>query len=253
MKHTTFQLPYPALVTADNGRFDEALIALAADGQPSACLWTTAKGLVVPRTYLRSEQFTTVSKQFKHAGWPISVRQSGGGIVPQGPGVLNLSLAYAVNGKPLDHADAAYLLLCEIISLALRQHGISTRTQAVEGSFCDGRYNLATGPHDDPRKVAGTAQVWRRHSKPEPGSAPLQIVLVHAIVLAACDIVTITHQANRLEHALGNNKRYLAERAMSLHECGNHSLTPFDFVASLQASLLRQVTLTAAPVAATPA
>lgn len=250
--HRTFQFLHPTQLLTDDVRSDEALITLAANGQPSASLWNTAQGLVVPRTYLRSPQFATVSDQFKLAGWPVTVRQSGGGIVPQGPGVINLSLAYAVNGKPLDHADAAYTLICDIISLALSKYGITTRTQAVEGSFCDGRYNLATGPLHEPRKVAGTAQVWRRHVRPEQGDH-LQIVLVHAIVLAATDIAAVTCQANQLEQALDNNKRYIPERAQSLHDCGNHALSAPDFVASLQESLRAGVSQAVVPAAAIPA
>src|SRR5690606_16757236 len=115
--HRTFQFLHTTHLLTDDVRCAEALLTLAAKGQRAASLWNTAQGLVVPRTYLRSPQFATVSEQFKLAGWPVTVRHSGGGIVPQGPGVINLSPAYAVKGKPLDHADTAYALICDIISL----------------------------------------------------------------------------------------------------------------------------------------
>src|SRR3546814_11147898 len=86
------------------------------------------------------------------------------GIVPQGPGIVNVSLAYAVQGKPLDHSDEAYLLICRIIAQALEEHGVDAHTQAVDGSFCDGRYNLAVGAGQEARKIAGTAHVWRRQT-----------------------------------------------------------------------------------------
>src|SRR3546814_1729838 len=56
------------------------------------------------------------------------------GIVPQGPGIVNVSLAYAVQGKPLDHSDEAYLLICRIIAQALEEHGVDAHTQAVDRS-----------------------------------------------------------------------------------------------------------------------
>ncbi len=246
----TFQLTTPATTTAKDSRADEALIALAANGQPAASVWQTAQGLVVPRTYLRSAQFQAVSEQFADAGWPVSVRHSGGGVVPQGAGIINVSLAYAVQGKPLDHADTAYQLICHIISQSLLDYGIETRAQAVEGSFCDGRFNLATGPESHPRKVVGTAQVWRR----QPGdgiTGPYQVVLVHAIVLATADIDELTQQANHLEQALGNDKRYLPCRAASLHLCGTHTLSGKAFTADLMANL--QARAAAFPAAAIPA
>src|SRR5690606_29227601 len=149
------------------------------------------------------------------AGWPVTVRQSGGGIVPQGPGIINLSLAYAVQGKPLDHSDEAYLLICRLISLALQEYDIASHPQAIEGSFCDGRYNLAVGLGDDARKIAGTAQLWRRH---QVAGLPdyQQIVLVHALILAHVDTEMLCRQANQFELALGSNRQYASNRIVSL-------------------------------------
>ncbi|CAM5193539.1 hypothetical protein CDEF62S_02602 [Castellaniella defragrans] len=191
---------------------DEPLLALTAQG-PVACLWQAQRGLVVPRTYAARPGFAQVQARFADEGWPIHVRQSGGGVVPQGPGILNLSLAQCFEGRPLDHADALYRHLCEIIQAALRDLGIPTLTQAVEGSFCDGRYNLAVP--SPARKVVGTAQVWRR----APGrTSAIQVGLVHALILARCDPATLTARANQLEAALGSNRRYLPTRVTSLDQ-----------------------------------
>lgn len=210
-----FQL-LPASGLCQDARFDESLVALAAQNGPLACVWETGQGLVVPRTYQRHHTFEASCAQFAEQGWPVTVRQSGGGIVPQGAGIINVSLAYAVKGKPLDHSDEAYLLICDVITAALREFGIDTQPQAVEGSFCDGRYNLAVGRNDQAKKVAGTAQLWRRIAA-GTGSDPLQIVLVHGLILAAVDVVTLTRTANHFEEALGTEKRYLSDRIASLH------------------------------------
>ncbi len=225
----------------DDARADEVLITHAARGVAAASIWRTGQGLVVPRSYLRSPQFEQTCQHFAQAGWPIGVRQSGGGVVPQGPGIINLSLAYAVHGKPLDHSDAGYQLICNIIGQVLHDFGINTRAQAVAGSFCDGRYNLATGPQDQPRKVVGTAQVWRRQAGLDGGEA-FQVALVHAVILAYADIDAITHQANQLELALGNDRRYLDHSAASLHLCGDHGLAGPDFTTHLMARLADHVT-----------
>src|SRR5690606_25147972 len=58
-----------------------------------------------------------------------------------------------------------------------------------------------------PKKIAGTAQLWRRHSLAD-GSGFRQVVLVHALIIAQADIQTMNGMANRYEAALGNDKRY---------------------------------------------
>lgn len=203
-------LMLPAQAAAD-GRADEDLIPQAAALGPVARIWDAPQGLVVPRTYAALPGFAQASTAFADAGWPITVRQSGGGVVPQGAGIVNLSLALPVTGRPLDHSEALYRLICGIIQAALSPWGIEARTEAVDGSFCDGRFNLAVGA--PARKIVGTAQVWRRI----PHGPPQQHVgLAHALILAQVDPEALTAKANQLEAMLGTRRRYLPERIASL-------------------------------------
>jgi hypothetical protein len=210
---------------------DEILLDHAAAG-PAGCLWQSSRGLVVPRTYAARPGFEAACAASAARGWPVHVRQSGGGVVPQGPGILNLSLAQALQGRPLDHSEALYQRLCGLIAGALLFSGIEARAQAVEGSFCDGRFNLAVG--SPARKVAGTAQWWRRMpAGPGAASDPAgmaagsgagradpkaehHVGLAHALILAACDTREATAQANALEAALGNSRRYDPDKVASL-------------------------------------
>ncbi|MCC2597668.1 lipoate--protein ligase family protein [Pusillimonas sp. MFBS29] len=238
-------MPFTLLSWRDepqHARFDESLIALAAQQGPIACIWEAEQGLVVPRTYQRHATFTQACATSEHAGWPVTVRQSGGGIVPQGPGIINLSLAYSACGKPLDHSDKAYLLICNVIGRALQDFGIQSHPQAVEGSFCDGRYNLAVGQGAAARKIAGTAQVWRRH--PEPSGPDQQIVLVHALILAHADMQQVCEQANHFEQMLGSDKRYDSERVASLHTMSEGpGQSRHAWLATLRQALSQQVRL----------
>lgn len=230
----------PADPTAQGARYDEFLIAAAAREGPSACIWEAAPSLVVPRTYQRFEHFAAVNEHFANAGWPVIVRHSGGGIVPQGPGIANISLAYAVQGKPLNHSDRAYRLLCDIISRALRPFGIAAHPQAVEGSFCDGRYNLAVGTGAQARKIAGTAQLWRRR----PGSTDpdSQIVLAHALLLVDVDTDAVTAIANRYEAALGSDKRYDSRRVTSIRQVlAESAIHAGDLMAGLKHALAKEI------------
>ena len=246
------------LLTSPSGprqgaRFDESLVSLAARDGAIACLWEAEQGLVVPRTYQRHESFARVSEEFAAQGWPITVRLSGGGVVPQGAGIVNLSMAYAFDGPPLRHSDAAYALICSMIGNALKEDwDVETRIQAVDGSFCDGRYNLAWGPENSARKVAGTAQVWRRV---EQDKTTRQIVLVHALLLAAIDAASLTERANLLERQLGSGKRYDATRIASLHDClpASRILAPAAFMQGLKESLIGQIKKTNSPTDCMPA
>ncbi len=126
----------------------------------------------------------------------MHVRLSGGGVVPQGAGVLNLHLGYIVNTpNPLLVAEAHYQALCGLLAELFEHFGIRTNTQTVQGSFCDGRYNLAAAG----RKIAGTAQHWQR----DQSAANRYRVLSHAANSAA-DPATLTERANRFEQALGS-------------------------------------------------
>ncbi len=222
--------------------FDELLMSRAAQFGPSACVWEAGRALVVPRTYRRLPRFTKACRRFAQIGWPVTVRQSGGGLVPQGPGIVNLSLAYAVDGPPLSRTESVYRHLCALVAETLGDYGIVSHPQAVTGSFCDGRYNLAwTGADGIARKIVGTAQLWRRIAAPVNGGAaqgpadprpglpgipaqadarhtpPIQIVLAHAVILAAVDTNAITRVANSFERAAGGTAHYDPDRIASLH------------------------------------
>ncbi len=233
-----FRLVERQTAASEHAHSDEFLIDLAGREGPVACIWEAAQGLVVPRTYRRFEYFPQACAQSAARGWPVAVRLSGGGIVPQGAGIINLSLAYQADGKPLDGSDQAYLLICRLISRALLPFGIASHAAPVQGSFCDGRYNLAVGQGDTLRKIAGTAQLWRR--LPVPGQEHLhtQVVMVHALILAHADIQTVTAEANHFERMLGSDKCYEPDRAASLFDLYTApGCSAADFLEKFRASL----------------
>lgn len=182
------------------------MASAAATGSAAAHLWHGEPALVVPRSY------TTLP------GWPaaarahrVLVRASGGGVVPQGPGLLNLSLVWradadadATAGSPRG-TEAIYRALCDWLTSALARLGIAAMPQAVAGSFCDGRFNLAMAG----RKLVGTAQSWRR-------IAGMPVVLAHAVIVVDADPQALTEAANAFERDLGSGRRYRAEALTSV-------------------------------------
>ena len=209
----------PTCAGSDPLQEELALLELAAQGRQVARLWEAPLSLVVPRTYLRHAALERARADFAQQGCPVFLRMSGGGLVPQGPGILNLSLAYAVGHPPGALSDAVYLHLCAVIGGALRRLGVETDWQAVAGSFCDGRYNLAWGPPEAARKIAGTAQYWRRApAAMQAADGQRHLVLAHAVLLVSADPEQINARANAFEAAIGSERRYDADKVVSVRE-----------------------------------
>jgi lipoate-protein ligase A len=195
----------------------EWMARTAATGRAGAYLWGAAQGLSVPRSYERLSAWRAACRASAAAGWPVHLRGSGGGIVPQGPGVLNLSLVWPSDSATPSRTDAIYLELCDRLSAAFARLGIAATAQPVPGAFCDGRFNLAVAG----RKLVGTAQSWRR-------VAGVPVVLAHAAILATCDTAALTERANSFEAAAGSPRRYRADAVTSLAQawCDAHAPAP---------------------------
>ncbi len=201
---------------------ETALLDLADQGQRYAVIDHATSGISVPRSYQRHPQFDAARSQLAQEGLPVDVRLSGGGVVPQAAGVINLHLAYPIAAKyPLQHAESQYLGLCELIARTLGACAIEATPQPVQGSFCDGRFNLAV----DGKKIAGTAQYWRRN---KAAATPVFSLLSHAVILVNADSAMLTAMANRFEAALQSPVRYLPQKTTSVMEQLGRPAVDFD-------------------------
>jgi lipoate-protein ligase A len=191
---------------AELGWLDDALV-----GRPSASVWTGPQQLVVPLSYRRYPGLDGACEASQRRGWPVRMRRSGGGVVPQGPGLLNLSVTCAFDGGPARMADAVYAKLCVVLAAALAEVGIATVSGTVAGSFCDGRFNLAVAdPLGGPaRKIAGTAQYWRR-------AGGRHAVLAHALLILDSDTDRINAAVNRFEADAGSGRVHAASTLTSV-------------------------------------
>ena len=199
-------------VEALNGELEMQWLERALEGQSIAALWRDQPGLVAPLSYRRHANLADVSAASLQQGWPIRLRRSGGGVVPQGPGILNLSLAYPCEGAPATMSGPVYAHLCGLLGYVLECMGIACQLGAIAGSFCDGRFNLAVSTQGKTRKIAGTAQYWRRANG-------RQAVLAHALLLLDADPQLLCAQANRFEAALGSARHYDAAALTSVAQC----------------------------------
>ncbi|MBE3175381.1 lipoate--protein ligase family protein [Enterobacter cloacae complex sp. P29RS] len=212
-----FSLPSSRLLFfPDPTQAEAGLFARAAAGEAAAQLWHSPLSLVVPGSYKRFAALEPVRQRFAAAGCPVFLRKSGGGLVPQGPGIVNISLAYKI-ARPLgEAAEEVYRHLCAILGSALAERGVAAHWQAVAGSFCDGRFNLACGDEKTARKIAGTAQYWQPVANQPAGGARHHVVLAHAALLVDCDLAAAHRHANQFEAALGCGRYYQAEKTVSV-------------------------------------
>lgn len=208
----------------------------ALEGQAIAALWTGAPALVAPLSYRRHAQLEAACVASAARGWPVRLRRSGGGVVPQGPGILNITLAYPCAGAAGDMAEPVYAHLCRLIAKALARLGITAQARPVPGSFCDGRFNLAVSHQGSHRKIAGTAQYWRRASG-------RQAVLAHALLLVDADPAYLSAQANQFEDALASDRHYAADALTSVAQCLQQvhadSRCPVDLMAAVRQALMQ--------------
>lgn len=190
---------------------------LARASEPVAQLWQSGTALVVPRSYRQFAAFDAACAQFAAQGCPVRVRPSGGGLVPLDAGVLNVSLAYPLAQQLEGAVERVYHHLCQLLVDALQPLGVDAHRQAVAGSFCDGRFNLATGRGPHARKIAGTAQYWRVQRTAEGASGRYR-VLAHALLLVAPDLDALHRRANAFEALLGSDRRYARDKTASVAE-----------------------------------
>ena len=140
-------------------------VAAGARG-PAALIWTSPRYLGATRQETRLSGFAAATEAASELGFPVLVRNSGGGAVASNRGSLSFSLTFPV--EDLRHGlYARYSEGLDLIASALGRVGVETERGEVEGEFCPGAYSVRSG---GPRGVkhAGLAQrVTRRAARLE--------------------------------------------------------------------------------------
>jgi len=150
--------------------------------QPILRLWRTHRCLVVTPLLAHKPQFQPAADASAARGWPVVVRRTGGGPVPQGPQTLSISRATAHPRATAPSIDAAFRHFADWICNALRSCGLTPEIGEIEGSCCPGRYDIAIGG----RKIIGIAQ---RRRQGKHADTPLTATLVHAMLWLEGDLI----------------------------------------------------------------
>ncbi len=152
----------------DGFGLQQAVLEEVASGErgPTALMWTSSRYVAATRLETRLPDFQKAVKAAEELGFPVFVRNSGGGAVAANEGSISFSLTFPV--EDLRHGlYERYAEGVELVAAALRHVGVEAEGGEVEGEVCPGAHSVRSG---GPRGVkhAGLAQrVTRRAARME--------------------------------------------------------------------------------------
>jgi lipoate-protein ligase A len=184
-------------------------------------LWRTSPCLVVTSLLAQRPEFGAAAEASAKRGWPVVVRRTGGGPVPQTAGTLNVSLAYATPRDQTPGIDAAFRHFADAMLSALQSCGVTAVVGEIEGSCCPGRYDIAIGT----KKIIGIAQRRRQGAK---DGALLSAVLVHAMVWVEGELNPEIDQLERFLDRAGARTTFRREVMGTLQAISGVSADAFE-------------------------
>lgn len=185
--------------------------ALADPGRAMRRLWRTERCLVVTPLLAHKAGFEAAAGTSAARGWPVVVRRTGGGPVPQGPQTLNVSVASAQDRASAPEIDPAFRTFADGLCDALRACGLAPEIGEIPGSCCPGRYDIALGG----RKIVGIAQ---RRRQGRQGDRLLTATLVHAMLWLEGDLAEGVDALERFLSEAGAPERFARARMGTVEE-----------------------------------
>ena len=133
---------------------------------PTAFLWTTSRHISATRPETRMQGFGEAVRLAEAAGFPVFVRNSGGGAVAANEGSLSFSLTFPV--EDLRHGlYERYEEGVDLVASALRRLGVEAEGGEVEGEFCPGAYSVRSGGPGGVKHAGLAQRVTRRAARLE--------------------------------------------------------------------------------------
>jgi octanoyl-[GcvH]:protein N-octanoyltransferase len=152
----------------DGFGLQQALLEEVASGDrgPSALMWTASPYVGVTRPETRLPGFEKAVAAARALGFPVLVRNSGGGAVAANEGSLSFSLTFPV--EDLRHGlYERYTEGVELVAAALRRIGVDAEGGEVEGEFCPGAYSVRSGGPSGVKHAGLAQRVTRRAARLE--------------------------------------------------------------------------------------
>jgi octanoyl-[GcvH]:protein N-octanoyltransferase len=133
---------------------------------PTALMWTSLRYVGATRQETRLPGFAAATEAASDLGFPVLVRNSGGGAVAANRGSLSFSLTFPV--EDLRHGlYERYSEGLDLISSALRSIGVDAEGGEVEGEFCPGAYSVRSGGPWGVKHAGLAQRVTRRSARLE--------------------------------------------------------------------------------------
>jgi octanoyl-[GcvH]:protein N-octanoyltransferase len=138
----------------------------AGERGPVALMWTSPRYIGATRQETRLSGFAQATEAATKLGFPVLVRNSGGGAVAANRGSLSFSLTFPV--EDLRHGlYERYSEGLDLIASALRRVGVEAERGEVEGEFCPGAYSVRSGGQQGVKHAGLAQRVTRRAARLE--------------------------------------------------------------------------------------
>ncbi len=206
---------------ADGLALEQTLLDQVLSGrvQCGYALWRSKPALVVPKSASHRRNFQAASDHCAEQGWPVVIRSTGGELTPQSEGFINLTMAIKCKKGQMSIRDS-YRVICNAILGWLAGYGIQGECASIAGAFCDGDFNVVI----DGRKLAGTAQRWKKITHPKAGADGRDMaLLMHAVILCDGDLPVMWDISNQFYEQCQLNPFIVAGKHISLAELMNQS------------------------------
>lgn len=140
---------------------------VAAGGRgPTALMWTSTPYVGATRPETRLPGFWEAKRRAENLGYPVLVRNSGGGAVAANEGCISFSLTLPV--RDLRHGlYERYAEGVDLVSAALRRVGVAAEGGEVDGEFCPGAYSVRSGGPGGVKHAGLAQRVTRRAARME--------------------------------------------------------------------------------------
>lgn len=146
----------------------QAILEEVAAGErgPTALVWTSTRHVAATRPETRMDGFGKAVRIAEGLGFPVLVRNSGGGAVAANEGSISFSLTTPV--EDLRHGlYERYAEGVELVASALRRIGVEAEGGEVEGEFCPGAYSVRSGGARGVKHAGLAQRVTRRAARLE--------------------------------------------------------------------------------------
>ncbi len=157
------------LESAEDGfGLQQAALEEVASGErgPTALVWTSSRYVAVTRPEMRLPGFEEAVRAVEDLGFPVLVRNSGGGAVAANEGSISFSMTFPVEDLR-QGLHERYAEGVDLVAAALQRVGVEAEGGDVEGEFCPGAHSVRSGGLRGVKHAGLAQRVTRRAARLE--------------------------------------------------------------------------------------